>query len=182
MSPYSTLIRKIFFQTLAVIRNWKEEGYIAIINSPFGVLKCSGKVKMNVITIATHNLRKAVFVMSPHMTPVWLHPARYGRSLPALSFISAALEVNAIHLILTSFWVRLKKKKKRSWIETSPFSATAFRKWPFSKYFHTVLYTGTLADNVKKLLKKGSCLLGRTKPWHHIYQCVRVNTKPQYPQ
>lgn len=38
---------------------------------PFGVLKYSGKIKMNVITIAKSNLRRAVFVMSGYMIHVF---------------------------------------------------------------------------------------------------------------
>lgn len=59
--------------------------------SPFGVLKCSGKIKMNVITIAKSNLKRAVFVMSLHMTQCV--PLQYTGDmfLPALGFISAVL-------------------------------------------------------------------------------------------
>lgn len=62
-----------------------------MIHSPFGVLKYSGKSKMNAITIAKSNLKRAVFVMSLHMTRCVPVQDMGGMSLPALGFISAVL-------------------------------------------------------------------------------------------
>lgn len=62
-----------------------------MVYSPFGVLKYSGKSKMNAITIAKSNLKRAVFVMSLHMTLCVPVQSIGGMFLPALGFISAVL-------------------------------------------------------------------------------------------
>jgi hypothetical protein len=59
--------------SLTMCSKVRNESWIAMVYLPFGVLKNSGRTKMKVITIATNNLRKAVSVMSTHMTQMCSH-------------------------------------------------------------------------------------------------------------